>query len=236
MSFKSIVKELLFFLSGQTDTKILEAQGVNIWKHNTSRQFLDAKGLQHYKEGDMGHSYGFSFRHFGATYTDAAGDYKGQGFDQINYIINEIKSNPTSRRLLISLWEPNNMHKAPLPPCLYGYQFFINPAEKTISCIMTQRSSDVAVAAGWNLATGALLTYMIGHITGYEPDRLIWNVGDMHVYANHVEAIKKQIERQPRPFPLLYIKNKRKTIEEFTPGDFVLLAYNPHEKIEFQLN
>ena len=176
MYIKGIFEELMLFIRGETNTKILEEKNVNVWKGNTSREFLDGCGLQHLPIGDMGHSYGFSMRHFGADYIDCTKDYTGQGFDQLFWVISEIKKNPHSRRLIISLWEPNHMQNAALPPCLYNYQFYVEG--QYLSCKMTQRSSDVAVAGGWNIITGTLLTIMIAHVTELNPKKLIWSLGD----------------------------------------------------------
>jgi thymidylate synthase/dihydrofolate reductase len=232
MFFRGIVEELLFFLSGKTDSSILEEKNIHIWKPNTTREFLDKYNLQHLPVGDMGPSYGFLFRHFGAEYKTCKEDYKDQGFDQLKEVIRLLKTDPTNRRMIISLWDPNSINKCPLPPCLYNYQFYTN--DKKLSCMMTQRSSDYAVAGAWNIATGALLTYLIASIVGMEPCELIWNIGDTHIYSNLVEEFKKQLEREPRPFPKLLI-NKKENLEDYTFQDFTLLNYNPLSKLEFQM-
>ena len=232
MFFRGIAEELFFFLSGKTDSTILEAKGINIWKGNTSREFLDKYNLHHLPVGDMGPSYGFLFRHFGAEYKTCKDDYKGHGFDQIKEVIKLLKTDPTNRRIIISLWDPNSIYKCPLPPCLYNYQFYTNGNK--LSCMMTQRSSDYAVAGAWNIATGALLTYLMAGVVGMEPYELIWNIGDTHIYSNLVEEFKKQLEREPRPFPKLQI-GKKENIEDYTFEDLKLFNYNPHSKLEFQM-
>ncbi len=200
---RGIFEELMLMLRGQTDSKILESKGINIWKPNTTREFLDKRGLKDLPVGDMGHSYGFSFRHFGANYINCETSYEGQGFDQLKYILHEIKNNPTSRRIRVSLWEPNKMQYAALPPCLEQYQFYVDG--KHLSCIMNQRSSDIAVAGGWNIAAGALLTILLAKVCGLTPSKLTWNVGDVHIYNNLIEQVKDQIIRQPKKFPKLEI-------------------------------
>jgi thymidylate synthase len=236
MYFKGIVEELLLFISGKTDSKILENKGVNIWKPNTSREFLDKHNLHHLPVGDMGPTYGFLFRHFGEKYIDCHTNYTG-GFDQIKNIINLIKTDPNSRRLIISLWDPSNLSNSPLPPCLYNYQFYVE--DEYLSCMMTQRSSDYAVAGGWNIATGALLTIILAYITNKKPKKLIWNIGDAHIYNNLKNTFKTQIGRIPYAFPKLYIK-KEKTdsldINDFTFSDFKLVNYTYHNKLNYEMS
>lgn len=261
--FRGIVEELLLFISGSTDSRKLEAKGVNVWRGNTSREFLDSRALHHLPVGDMGASYGWLMRHFGAKYQTCDVDYTGQGFDQLNYVIRELKTNPTCRRLIISLWDPSNLDNCPLPPCLYNYQFYSTaPADhkapcmsnmtsanvasanatidhiknppRLLTCMMTQRSSDFAVAGGWNVATGALLTYLIASVTNHEPHALIWNIGDAHIYQNLAEDFKTQLHRAPRCYPKLYI-DPQCNIEDYTADHIKLIGYVPHNKIDFKM-
>ena len=184
----------------------------------------------------MGHSYGFSFRHFGGEYKNCKADYTNVGYDQLTELIKEINTNPYSRRLRISLWEPNNIHKAALPPCLEQYQFYIR--DKKISCMMTQRSSDVGIAGGWNVATGALLTILLAHVCKLSPDNLIWNIGDCHVYNNIVNQLKEQISRQPYLYPKLYLRDSENitNIEDFQFENMDLVGYQYHPSIKFELS
>ena len=259
MFLTGIFEELMFYLRGQTDNTILESKGIKVWTANTTREFLDARGLQRLPVGDMGPSYGFLFRHFGATYETCKTDYSKQeskdpkdpnvgnlqsGVDQLAKLIKKIKTDPTNRRMIISLWDPTNEDKCPLPPCLYNYQFYVNG--RYLSCMMTQRSSDYAVAGGWNVATGALFVFLLAAVCGLEPDTLIWNIGDAHLYANVVEGFKIQLERQPRPFPKLFIGKKfasddtpdtaLKNLEAFQKEDLLLVGYEPHDPIKFPMN
>jgi len=231
---RGIFEELMFYIRGETDTKILNGKGINVWNDNTSRNFLDMRGLIDLPDGDMGHSYGFSFRHFGAEYMNCYTDYKGKGFDQLYYVINEIKNNPNSRRLIISLWEPDKLHRAALPPCLYQYQFYVSGGY--LSCMMTQRSSDFILAGGWNVATGALLTYLIAYYTGLTPKELIWNIGDIHIYNNSVESAVLQSGRVPNIFPKLFLKNMPPKIEDVEYRNIEILNYNPLGKISIPMN
>lgn len=232
---RGVFEELMLFINGDTNTKKLEDKGVNVWKPNTTKEFLQKRNLD-LPEGDMGHSYGFSFRHFGANYKDMNEDYNGKGFDQIKYVINEIKTNPTSRRLLISLWEPNNMHKAALPPCLYNYQFYVQG--EYLSCMMTQRSSDVFLAGGWNIATGSLLTYFIAYYTNLKPSQLIWNMGDIHIYNNNIEEAENFISsfKNSNLYPSVFLQNMPDNIEDIKWENVKIVNYNPMKKLKLKLN
>jgi len=234
MFLRGIFEELMLYLRGQTDSKILESKGINVWKGNTSREFLDNLGLTEYPVGDMGHSYGFSMKHFGATYSDCKQDYTGCGFNQLQFVIDEIKRNPNSRRLIISLWEPNHMHKAALPPCLYNYQFYVY--DGYLYCMMTQRSSDFVLAGGWNVATGALLTYLIAHYTSLKPKELIWNLGDVHIYKNGINAAKEQVNRIPNIYPKLFLTNMPEKIEDVNWENIKLINYKPQKPISIPMN
>ena len=234
MFFKGIFEELMFYLRGDTNALHLAEKGVKVWLPNTTREELDKRQLHNMPVGDMGHSYGFSFRHFGGEYKTCMHDYNDyNGFDQLTWLINEIKTNPNSRRLIISLWEPNMMHKTVLPPCLYQYQFYVR--DGYLSCMMTQRSSDYFTAGGWNVATGALLTYLISIICNLKPDQLIWNIGDVHLYKNLIEQANMQITRTPFLWPKIIIK-KKTNITDFTYDDVKIYKYQYHPAINGCMN
>lgn len=233
MFLRGVFEELMLYIRGQTDNQILVDKGINVWTPNTTRKFLDDRELQHLPIGDMGPSYGFLFRHFGADYTDCKADYKGKGVDQLSRLINLIKTKPDDRRMIISLWDPINIDKCPLPPCLYNYQFYVSNG--TLSCMMTQRSSDFAIAGGWNVATGALLTMLLAVTCGLRPGKLIWNLGDVHIYNNLIEEFKKQLNREPYRFPKLHI-TKKENIEDYTYGDLKMLGYKSYEPLTFKLS
>lgn len=232
--FRGIFEELMFYLRGQTDNSVLVGKGVNVWTANTTREWLDKRGLKQLPVGDMGHSYGFSFRHFGGQYHDCKTDYDGVGFDQLTWLVNEIKTNPDSRRLRISLWEPNKQDQAALPPCLEQYQFYVT--EGKLSCMMTQRSSDYFTAAGWNVATGALFTVLLASVTGLEPDELIWNIGDCHIYSNLIDQANEQLKVSPVQWPLIVIKNKKTNITDWQYTDIELVGYFPQAVIKTIMN
>ncbi len=236
MSFRMIFEELMWFLRGQTDVSILQKKGVPIWNGNTTRSFLDSRGLKHLQEGDLGPSYSFQFRYAGADYKDCRTEYTGQGFDQLQYVIRELKHNPYSRKIMINLWSPKDLAKMSLEPCAFCYQFYVK--DKRLSCKLTQRSSDVALAGGWNIASAALLTYLLARECDLEPDELIWSVGDAHVYLNHIDTINQQVERVPRLFPRLYLQPsaKEKPITELEFTDLRLENYIPHPILKLPMN
>ena len=236
---RGIIEELLFFVSGKTDTKILEAKKVNIWKGHTSREFLDSRGLAELNEGDMGAGYGFQLKHFGAEYINADTDYTNKGFDQLEYVINEIKHNPTSRRILFSYWNPSDFNKTSLLPCHLLYQFHVNVDTKELSCSFYQRSSDAVLAANFNIISTTVLVFIICHLTGYKPGKIIHNVGNMHLYMNQLEIVKEIVQNNPFNFPLLLINDpdkKIKKIEDFTYENFKLLFYRSHKTYKIPMS
>jgi dihydrofolate reductase/thymidylate synthase len=232
LSLRIIFEELMWILRGQTDNTILQAKKIHIWDDNTSRKFLDSRGL-HLPEGDIGASYGFQMRYFGAAYVDCKTTPVG-GFDQLYNVINLIKTNPTSRRIVINLWNPAQLSDMALPPCVYGYQFYV--AHNTLSCKVIQRSSDVALAGSHNCTSAALFTRLLCSVTGLKPGELIWSPGDIHVYLNQVDAVRTQLKRTPRPFPILKITEAPAHIEDFEYSNLTLLNYNPHKRIHVAMN
>jgi thymidylate synthase len=230
--WKMVIKELLWITRGQTDVKILQDQGVHIWDDNTSREFLDNRGLTDYPEGDAGPLYGFQFRHWGAKYVDCNTDYTGQGIDQLENLINEIKTNPTSRRLLISAWNVQDLDKMALNPCHTICQFYVDTTKGTLSCQLYQRSGDLFLGIPFNIASYSALVMMISKICGLKPGIFIHTIGDAHIYNNHVEQVKEQIGRKPFDFPNLILKGDQKSIDSFKLQDFELENYNHHKIIK----
>jgi len=226
--FEGIVKELLFFISGKTDTKILEQQGVNIWKGNTSAEYLEEYKFP-WREGDMGPGYSHQWRHAGAKYIGCDADYTGQGVDQLNDLINGLKKDPFGRRHIISAWDVANIHWMALPPCHCFLQFYVGFNElnepKYLDCMMYQRSADMFLGVPFNIASYALFIHMIGHVTGLTPRRYIHNFGDAHIYSNHIDQVQEQVTRTPLHFPQLSFKQNRTNIDDFTFDDIVLENY-----------
>ena len=191
-------------------------------------------GLYHLNENDGGPIYGFNFRHFCAKYIDCKTNYTNQGFDQIEYVINELKNNPNSKRILINLWNPHDLNKVSLPACHVLYQFWVN--DNKLSCLMYQRSADVGLGMPFNIASASLLTYILGKLTNLKPYELIYSVGDAHIYNNHIKQLEKQIKNIPYEFPTLQIKDRNQTkIEDFIYDDFILENYHHHKSIKMDM-
>jgi len=231
--WRGIVEELLWFIKGDTNGKHLSEKGIKIWDGNGSREFLDKRGLSHREEGDLGPVYGFQWRHFGAKYVDMHADYTGQGVDQLAECINKIKNDPTDRRILLSAWNPADLSLMALPPCHMFCQFYVANGE--LSCLMYQRSADCGLGVPFNIASYALLTCMMAQVCGLKAGEFIHNMGNTHVYKNHIEPLKTQLARTPRPFPTLKINPDVKDIDGFKASDFELFGYNPHGKIAMDM-
>tara|TARA_Y100000389_G_scaffold200323_1_gene240515 strand:+ start:38670 stop:40058 length:1389 start_codon:yes stop_codon:yes gene_type:complete len=230
--WKSCIEELLWFLKGQTDANILKNKGVNIWNGNSSKEAQNKLGLDHLKEGDCGANYSFQWRYFGQKYETCDSEYvKNTEHDQINNIINLLKTEPTSRRIFLSSWNPCDLKKTVLPPCHVSAQFYVNNNE--LSCHMYQRSCDVFLGLPWNILSYSVLTYILSKICGLTPKRLIISFGDTHVYQNHIEQVLTQLKREPLTQPVMKLSDtiSNKNIEDITIDDFELFGYFPHPSI-----
>ena len=231
--WKGVVEELLWFVRGDTDARHLSEKGVTIWDGNASREFLDARGLVEREEGDLGPVYGFQWRHFGAPYTTCHSDYTGQGTDQLTELIATIKTDPMSRRLVMTAWNPAALRDMALPPCHIMSQFYV--ADGRLSCQMYQRSCDMGLGVPFNIASYSLLTCLIAQVCGLKPGEFIHTLGDAHVYLTHVEALKEQIGRMPNTFPVLRLNEGVREIEQFTAADITLVGYNAHPRIKMEM-
>lgn len=231
--WKGVVEELLWLIKGSTSSRDLSRKKVKIWDDNGTRQFLDKYGHAHREEGDLGPVYGHQWRHFGATYIDCHTDYTGQGVDQLAQVINTIKTNPNDRRIIMSAWNPCDIGTMALPPCHVLAQFYVANGE--VSCMMYQRSCDMGLGVPFNIASYALLTCLIAQVCGLKVGDFIHTLGDAHVYNNHIEPLKTQLARTPRPFPVLKINQEVKDIEEFTMEDLQLEGYNPYGIIKMDM-
>lgn len=168
--WRGVVEELLWFIRGSTSAHELQGKNVHIWDANSTREFLDSVGLTEREEGDLGPIYGFQWRHFGADYKGMHADYKNQGIDQLAHVIDTIKNRPNDRRIIMCAWNPVDIPEMALPPCHCLVQFFV--ANDELSCLLYQRSADMGLGVPFNIASYALLTYMIAHVTGLKVGRL----------------------------------------------------------------
>ena len=219
MFTKGIIEELLFFIRGETDTKKLEELGVNIWKGNTSKEFLQSRGLN-YKEGQMGDMYGKIWRDW-------------NGFDQLQNAIDLIKKDPSSRRILVSAWNVDKLETGVLYPCHYSFQFNVNDGK--LSCMFNMRSTDCGLGLPYNIASYAILTHLVAKLTNTVADELVFSGGDVHIYNNHIDALSEQINRVPYDFPKLNINkniNNLKDIENMNSNDFEIIDYKSHSPIK----
>lgn len=233
--WKGVAEELFWFIKGCTDNDKLVEKGVKIWNGNSTREFLDSRGLGEREEGDLGPIYGFQWRHFGAEYKDRNENYKGKGIDQLRNVIDVIKNEPESRRIIMTAWNPSSLNDMALPPCHIMCQFYVSKERRELSCHMYQRSCDIGLGVPFNIASYSLLTIILAHIAGLKPGEFIHSMGDVHIYKNHIEGLREQIERIPRQFPKIKIKCEPKDIEEYTIDDFEVMDYDPYPSIKMDM-
>jgi len=232
--WKGVVEELLWFISGSTNSNILKEKGVKIWEGNSSREFLDSRGLSHYDQGDIGAGYGFQWRHFGAKYTNMYDNYHGKGIDQLKDVIYKIKNTPNDRRIIMSAWNPTDLDKMALPPCHIFVQFWVDTDKKELHSQMYQRSCDVGLGVPFNIASYSLLTCIIAKLCDLTPGDFHYCMGDTHIYKNHIDAMKLQITREPYDFPKINIKDIT-DIDNITADDIELIDYKYYENIKMQM-
>ena len=239
VAWKTCLKELLWFINGETDNKILQKQNVHIWNGNSSKEFMKGVGLEHYPEGVLGPIYGYQWRHFNAPYDAANGRVLNEtntGIDQLQFIIDQLKNPATrnSRRLIMSAWNPCQLNEMVLPPCHVICQFNVHDGNK-LSCCMYQRSVDVPVGSPFNIASYSFLTHLLAKHCGLDPHEFIYFMGNCHIYEEHLESIKEQLERIPHEFPSLEIVNKRENISDYVVDDFTVIGYKSHEAIKMKM-
>jgi thymidylate synthase len=235
VAWKTCAKELFWFLKGNTNNDDLKAANVHIWNANASREFLDSRGLQHLEENDLGPVYGHQWRHFNAPYTTRYDDYYGKGVDQIEYIIKCLKDpvERYSRRLVMSAWNPQQLDQMALPPCHILAQF--NVIENKLSCSLYQRSGDVGLGVPFNIASYSLLTHIIAKHCNLEASEFIYYLGNSHIYDDHIEDLKLQIERVPNVLPTIEITNHHEKIEDYSLDDIKLYNYTSHASIKMEM-
>ena len=232
--WKGVVEELLWFISGSTNSNVLKEKGVKIWEGNSSREFLDSRGLSHYDQGDIGAGYGFQWRHFGAKYTNMYDSYEGQGIDQLKDVIYKIKNTPDDRRIIMSAWNPTDLDKMALPPCHIFVQFWVDSNKKELHSQMYQRSCDVGLGVPFNIASYSLLTCIIAKLCDLTPGDFHYCMGDTHIYKNHIDAMKLQITRDPYDFPKINIKDIT-DIDNIKFDDIELIDYKYYENIKMNM-
>lgn len=231
---KSIIHELLWFISGSTNIRPLVLNNVRIWNewpYETYKNHDDYQGesLHEFidkikadpefakKHGDLGPVYGKQWRDF-------------NGVDQLKWVLEEAKSNPSSRRLIVNSWNPLEIDDMALPPCHMMFQFYIK--DKTLSCHLYQRSGDAFLGVPFNIASYALLTMMVAQVLDLTPGDFIHTIGDAHIYNNHITQVKTQLSRDPKPLPTMILNKDVKDLFDFTYDDFKLENYNPHDAIK----
>ena len=235
VAWKTCAKELFWFLKGNTNNNDLKAVNVHIWDANASRDFLDSRGLQHLEENDLGPVYGHQWRHFNAPYTTCNADYYGKGIDQIQYIINCLKDpvERYSRRLVMSAWNPQQLDEMGLPPCHILAQF--NVIGNKLSCSLYQRSGDVGLGVPFNIASYSLLTHILAKHCNLEPMEFVYYLGNSHIYDDHINELKEQIERTPFSLPKIEILNIHEKIEDYSLDDIKLSEYKSHAAIKMEM-
>lgn len=263
-AWKTCLKELLWFIRGETDNKILKEQGVHIWDANGSREFLDSRGLTDYEEDELGPIYGRQWRSFNKPYfsincvkdihfniqkcynegtlylnPELEEDFKNlsdEGIDQLQGIIDALKEpkQRTSRRLIMSAWNPCQLDQMALPPCHVMCQFNVHDGNK-LSCAMFQRSNDECCGTPFNIASYSFLTHLLAKHCGLEAYEFVYFKGNCHIYEDHIEGAKTQLQREPYPFPTITIKQIRENINDYQVEDFELHNYKSHEAIKFAM-
>jgi thymidylate synthase len=210
LHLKSIIHELLWFLSGSTNIKYLQENGVKIWN-----EWADANG-------NLGPVYGYQWRSWPSP--------DGRHIDQISAVVRSLKENPDSRRHIVNAWNVGEIEKMALPPCHILFQFYV--AGGRLSCQLYQRSADIFLGVPFNIASYSLLTLMMAQVTGYKPGEFIHTLGDAHIYLNHMEQVRLQLTREPRPLPVMTVNPEVRDILSFKYGDFTLTGYDPHPAIK----
>jgi len=236
LAWKTVIKELLWFLSGSTDNKKLLDQNVKIWIGNSTREYMDSVGFTEREVNDLGPVYGHQWRYFNAEYVNQNTDYSNKGIDQIQQVIHLLKTDPMSRRIILSAWNPSQLSQMNLPPCHMFCQFYVSNNNE-LSCMMYQRSADVGLGLPFNIASYSVLTYIIGKLTNLRPKKLHIIIGDAHIYENHIEILKEQITREPYIFPTLELNSKKEfsKVEDFEIEDFILNNYKYHETLKMDM-
>jgi thymidylate synthase len=237
LAWKTCFHELMWFIRGSTDNRELLKKGVHIWDANASREFLDSRGLFNYEVNDLGPIYGHQWRHFNAPYLNSTTKYQGDGIDQLQQIIDCLKDpeKRTSRRLIMSAWNPCQLDEMALPPCHILTQFHVRHG-KYLSCSLYQRSGDVGLGVPFNITSYCLLLSLIANHCDLIPDEFVYFLGNAHIYEGHVDVLREQIERTPFEFPKIHIKTKKPDISLYSINDIeFILPYKHHEPLKMEM-
>jgi len=240
-AWKTCLKELLWFIRGETDNKLLQDQNVHIWDGNSTKEFMESRGLGHYPEGLLGKIYGFQWRHFNAESDLKTGkaiyDKEGnRGIDQLQQIIDALKDpkQRTSRRLIMTAWNPCQLDEMALPPCHVLCQFNVHDGNK-LSCALYLRGNDTALGLPFNVASYSFLTHLLAKHCGLEAYEFVYFCGNAHIYEDHIEPIKAIFDRLPYEFPTIEIIDKKENINDYEVEDFVVSNYKCHEAIKMKM-
>ena len=236
-AWKTCFHELMWFIKGTTNNIELLEKNVNIWTPNASREFLDSRGLYELEEGDLGPIYGHQWRHFNAPYSSSSEDYTGKGVDQLQQLINQLKdpNQRSSRRLIITAWNPCQIDEMALPPCHILMQFNVR-AGQYLSCSLYQRSGDVGLGVPFNIASYSILTHILAKHCGLIAEEFVYFLGNAHIYEEHIDILKEQILREPFPFPKIQIKETRDNIEDYSIADIEWLEpYKSHGPMKMKM-
>jgi thymidylate synthase len=225
LAWKTCLKELLWFINGSTDNSILQEQNVHIWDEDAKKST---------KENDLGPIYGHQWRHYNAKYIDCKTDYTNQGIDQLQNVINQLKNPSLSRRIILTSWNPQQIDEMVLPPCHVFAQFNVN-SNKELSCSLYQRSGDVGLGVPFNIASYCFLTHLLAKHCGLIAKDFIYIIGNAHIYEEHIDSLKTQIENPLYDFPTISIKNIYENIDEYKVNDFEIHNYISNEKIKMNV-
>lgn len=255
-AWKTCLKELLWFIRGETDNKLLQEQGVHIWDGNSTKEFMDSRSLGHYPEGKLGPIYGFQWRGFNGDYDMATGRQTMKNnntsaiardtaslpattsaiVDQLQQIIDALKDpkQRTSRRLIMTAWNPCQLDEMALPPCHVMCQFNVHDGNK-LSCALYQRSSDTICGLPFNIASYSFLTHLLAKHCGLKAYEFVHFIGNCHIYEEHIEAAKIQIQREPYEFPIIEITTEKENINDYEVSDFTITNYISHNAIKVKM-
>ena len=234
LAWKSCLRELMWFIRGDTNNETLQNQNIKIWNGNGSREFLDSRNLYHLVENDLGPIYGHQWRFFNAKYYNCNTDYRGRGIDQLQNIIDTLKTNEkNSRRLIMTAWNPIQINEMALPPCHVLTQFHVTN-DNELSCSLYQRSGDMGLGIPFNIASYSFLTHIIAKHCDLKPKEFIHHIGNAHIYDDHIEPLKEQIKRTPLSFPTIDIE-KLDNINDYDINNIKINNYEYHNPIKMDM-